>query len=133
MICFQLIIWFTVLFQVAFGLKTGWSGDAVLSSTCLNVGELKCSPTASNVEICNQNKQWEVHEECLIDSGKLCSLNKCVYPWLIDTPSFESCANNSHATSKKLHEKAAFYDHLAGHLHCPPTGLFLLLNYHLLR
>ncbi|MCB9475857.1 MAG: hypothetical protein H6685_03235 [Deltaproteobacteria bacterium] len=62
------------------------------------------------------------HEECLLASGKLCEAGACVDPWRynFDLNEIDDCADDPHATSMSLAEKAAHFDDVAARIHIHP-------------
>ncbi len=88
------------------------------SAACTE-GERTCTDHALQVLECRDGV-WEVAEECLRDDGRLCENGACVDPWRYGSPSFDSCADDPHATAMALAQKAAKYDEIAARLHVHP-------------
>lgn len=81
-------------------------------------GQSLCSDDAIYLRRC-EGGQW-VEQLCTEDFGKLCENGQCVDPWLFGSPIWGKCPSDPLSISKKLHEKATYYDDIARRLHIHP-------------
>jgi hypothetical protein len=85
-----------------------------------DAGEQKCDDQALDILVCSEAGQWGISVRCMEDQGRLCENAACVDHWLYDSPGFDSCVMDPHATVLGLAEKAAWYDEVASRLHIHP-------------
>jgi len=83
-------------------------------------GERRCSADILEVLECRDGA-WVTVAACLRDEGRVCQDAVCIDPWRYDSPQFDPCDDEPHATEMTLAQKAVKYDRLARVLHVHPA------------